>query len=422
MRITDIERIAVELPHKPRPGYHMKSKGDSVSMYPHWPILELCKVTTDTGLVGWGETLANYTQLPVTDQAVQRAMGRNPGDLLWDDSLGMGLQEALFDVTGKALGVPAYRLIGPKVRDWAPLSWWCVDMPADDWVAETQEALAAGYVSFKFKTRPWHDIRAQLEAISAATPDHATFGLDFNEWLGTVGCAERVLPELEAFPKVRVFESPLPQRDVAGNRSLRGKIHRPIAMHFDNPPFLTAVQEGVCDAFVISGGAAAMRRQAGLAAEANLPFWLQIIGAGISTAYTAQLVAAFRAAQIPSVTCLNTYVDDLIVEPLRIERGYVRVPEAPGLGIEVDEDMVERLRRPDTGKRPLPRAIHTVRWTDGRSAAYTTVSVYERDFLDGNQPLFEPGVELGYQEDDSSVEFNDRHAHIDQAGCVVTNA
>ena len=39
-------------------------------------------------------------------------MGANPADLLWDDSLGAGLQQALFDVVGKALGVPVHRLMG----------------------------------------------------------------------------------------------------------------------------------------------------------------------------------------------------------------------------------------------------------------------------------------------------------------------
>ncbi len=47
---------------------------------------------------------------------------------MWDDGLGAGLQMALFDAAGKLAGVPVYRLLGPKVRDWCPISFWDHDM------------------------------------------------------------------------------------------------------------------------------------------------------------------------------------------------------------------------------------------------------------------------------------------------------
>ena len=50
---------------------------------------------------------------------------------MWDDSLGAGLQMALFDAAGKAAGVPCYRLLGQKVREWCPISWWWIDMSPD---------------------------------------------------------------------------------------------------------------------------------------------------------------------------------------------------------------------------------------------------------------------------------------------------
>ena len=326
MKIVSVERIPVDAGHTERPGRHMRRKCAD------WSIIEVCKVTTDTGLVGWGETVPHYTWGRVSDEAAERAIGRNPAELMWDDSLGAGLQQALFDLTGKALGVPAYRLIGHKVRDWCPIAWWCWDMPPDEWVGETQDAVAAGYVSFKLKARPWHDVRAATQAISDATPDHCVFDLDFNSLLVSAGQAQHVLAGLETFPKVHFFETPIPQHDVAGNRSLRSKLRRPVAMHFDNPPFLTAVQEDVCDGWVLNQGAARNVHQAALANEANMPLWLQLVGTGITTAFTAHLGAVLRAAQWPAITCLNTYRDDLTCEPLEIRRGHMRVPEAPGPG------------------------------------------------------------------------------------------
>ena len=71
----------------------------------NWSILELCRVETDTGHVGWGETVIHYTWSRVTDQAVERVVGNSPAELMNDDSLGAGLQMALFDVVGKVLNV-----------------------------------------------------------------------------------------------------------------------------------------------------------------------------------------------------------------------------------------------------------------------------------------------------------------------------
>ena len=101
-----------------------------------------------------------------------------------------------------------------------------------------------------------------------------------------------------------------------------------------------------------------------------------------------------------------------MIQPLDIQRGYVRVPEAPGLGIEINEQALENFRRDATGPKPLPRAIYSVRWPWGRVAEYISVRTYERDFMSGNQPPFERGVTLTTREDDGSVEFDQRYRAV----------
>ena len=384
-----------------------------------WALSELCKVTTDTGLVGWGETLPHYTWGVVTDAGVDRAMGANPADLLWDDSLGAGLQQALFDVVGQALGAPVHRLMGSAVRARCPLAWWCYDMPPRDWAAEARAGIEAGYTAFKLKARPWFDIVEQVEAVSDATPVHAKLDLDFNALLVDAGHAKSVLTTLAGYPKVAIFETPIPQTDIGGNRALRAGVSRPIAMHFDSPPFLTAVKEGVCDGFVVSGGAATCLHQGAQAAAANMPLWLQLVGTGITTAFALHLGAVLPAARWPAISCLNTYAYDLLTEPLPVEHGYVPVPQAPGLGVTVDEELIHRLRRPDASPFDLPRTIYTVRWADGRTAEYVDRDVYEPDFMAGNQPVFERGVTLTTTEDDGSVAFDQRFRAIEAVGCLV---
>ena len=384
-----------------------------------WALSELCKVTTDTGLVGWGETLPHYTWGVVTDAGVERAMGANPAELLWDDSLGAGLQQALFDVVGKSLGVPVHRLMGSAVRARCPLAWWCYDMPPHDWASEARRGIEAGYTAFKLKARPWFDIVEQVEAVSDATPAHAKLDLDFNGLLVDAGHAKPLLTTLAGYPKVAIFETPIPQTDIGGNRALRAAVPRPIAMHFDSPPFLTAVKEDVCDGFVVSGGAASCLHQGAQADAANMPLWLQLVGTGITTAFAMHLGAVLPAARWPAISCLNTYAYDLLTEPLSVEHGYVPVSQAPGLGVTVDEDLIHRLRRPDASPLELPRTIYTVRWADGRTADYVDRDVYEPDFLAGNQPVFERGVTLTTTEDDGSVAFDQRYRSIEAVGCLV---
>ena len=91
-----------------------------------WAETEVIRVTADDGTVGYGETIQNYTWGRVKD--TDRAIGKNPFELMWDDTLGAGLQMALFDLAGKLAGVPVHRLLGPKHRDWVSISFWNHDM------------------------------------------------------------------------------------------------------------------------------------------------------------------------------------------------------------------------------------------------------------------------------------------------------
>src|SRR5258706_3413515 len=108
MIITSIERIPVDVGYNPRPEKHMARE------LWNWCISEVIRVTLEDGNVGYGETLPHYTWGKVSSEAEQRALGKNPFELLWDDSLGAGLQMAIWDAAGKAARVACYRVTGPK--------------------------------------------------------------------------------------------------------------------------------------------------------------------------------------------------------------------------------------------------------------------------------------------------------------------
>jgi L-alanine-DL-glutamate epimerase-like enolase superfamily enzyme len=360
----------------------------------------------------------HYTWGRVPDEAIERVVGRPAAEFLGDDSLGAGLQMAIYDAVGQALGVPAYRLFNlPGVRQRCPISWWNIDMPPEAFAAEAEEAVARGYTSHKIKARPWWDIVQQVEAISAVTPPHFRLDLDWNEMLVNAGNAARVLQKLEQYERVCIYESPILQRDVEGLRQLRSKTTRPIALHFGNPPFRTVVRKEACDGFVIGGGVARVLSQAALAAEFNKPFWLQMVGTGLTTAMSLHLGAVLPLAQWPAVNCLNNYADDLLVDALEIAGGYARVPEGPGLGIEVDEGALSKLKMDPPYELPQPRLLMSVVWPGGRVRHYATIGQIRKDALRGNLPAQEPGVKMKVWRDDGSAAWAELHARA-QSGPV----
>ncbi|MBU6358914.1 MAG: mandelate racemase/muconate lactonizing enzyme family protein [Chloroflexi bacterium] len=411
LKITEIERITLDVPFTPR--VHPWNE----LLVGQWRVVEIMRVVTDAGFVGYGETLPHYTWGRVSDEAVARVKGGNPADFMHDDSLGAGLQMALWDVVGKALGVPMHRLLGqPKVRDWCTIGWWNTKAPPEVLAAEAQDALAQGYMAHKFKARPWFDVYEQVAQISRVTPVNYRLDMDWNEMLRDVGNAAPVLTELDKNPRIAIYEEPIPRGDVEGYRRLRQHTTRPTAQHYSPEIMRNAAQREVTDGFVVGGGVSATMR-AGLAAgEFNKPFWLQLVGVGLVTAFAAHLGAVLPWATWPAISCLNNYSDDCLAQPLEIKGGYVRVPDAPGLGVEIDEDAIRKYRvSKDNWWIDYPRKILSVVWEGGRVMHYTTMPQCWTDFRNGNQPLQEPGVRLHVWHDDGTPEFDELHRRAELA-------
>ena len=400
--VKDIERITLRVPFTPR----CDSAAGNWREVWQWCIVEVVRLTTDAGFVGYGETLPHYTWGRVTDEAVARVKGHNAADFLGDDTLGAGLQMAIYDVVGKALEVPAYRLFNlGRAREWCPISWWNIDMPPEYYAAEAAEAVKQGYTTYKFKARPWWDVFEQVEAVSKVVPDYFKLDLDWNQMLINAGNATPVLMELDKNPHVAIYESPIMQRDIEGHRQLRQKITHPIALHFGDPPFPSVARDEVCDGFVVGGGVASVLKQGALAAQFDKPFWLQLVGTGLTTALSVQLGAALPMAQWPSVNCMNNYADDLLAEPLHIQGGYVQVPDAPGLGVQIDEGALTKYVMEPPYELPKPRILLSVAWPGKRVKHYADIWQIWREAQNGNIPAQEPGVRMHPREDDGTPEW-----------------
>ena len=412
MKITDIELTYLDVPFTPHTNEHMQY------WLPHWHIVQICKITLDNGVVGWGETIPNYTWARVNDDIAEQIVGREAGDLLWEDGLGAGVQIALFDAVGKSLNTPAYRLLGTKVREWCPLSWWAMDMPPKDWAQQCADAAEQGYMSSKLKARTWYDLHAAIQAIIEDVPSQFKLDLDFNATLGNAANAVEFLKTLERYEQVAMIESPIPQGDVAGNKQIRQRINRPVAMHYGSPPILTTLQEDVADGFVIGVGAHHLLKQATVCEEANKPFWLQLVGTGITTTWAAHLGTVCSQAKWPAITCMNIWESQLITEPIELRGGFYRVPEKPGIGVEVDEEAMQKYKVDYSFVDP-PRHVYRYTRASGETTYYgcgkqELHAIYPNDAM----PTCEAGSNLEPVPDDGSDGFTEIYDAVQDGSTV----
>jgi len=402
LNVEKVETTWVNVPLRPVPARRMFAENYE------WTYFQIHKVTLACGVVGFGETMPYYTWGRPTEESLASARGRNAAELIWHDSLGAGLQMALFDAVAKANDVPLYRLLGSKLRDRAFISWWDLDLTGEDWALECREARAQGYTALKTKARPWRDLIEDCRTLSKTLPSSFTLDMDFNDFLLDTGHAAPVLQEVAEIPHVTAFETPIPQGDVAGNRFLRSLTRVPIAMHYGVPPVLTALQEEVCDVFVVGGGASAVMQSGAVAAMANKPFWLQLVGTGVTATFALHLAAVLSHATWPAVNCHQLFVHSLVKPAIAVANGTAAVPELPGLGVELDEDAVAKFRiEPRTLPPTPPEALMAVRWPTGSVNYYARSSQYWDDFRNGRLPIFAKGVRFEYIENNGSREWKE---------------
>ena len=386
-----------------------------------WSEVEVIRVTLESGVEGVGETIVNYTW--GRPRQPEKAIGRNPAELMWDDRCGAGLQMALLDAVGKELGVPVHRLLGVPVRMHCPISHWGHDMPPDLYAQEAQWAVARGYTSMKIKTRPWFDVRETLRQISACTPDGFQIDADWNDFLLSGPNAVSVMQELvRDFPKLSLVEGPLPVEDSDGNRRLMEAISIPVAHHYADALTRRILDGKVCDGFVMAGGVSQVMRGGLTAASLNMPFFLQMVGTGLTTALAAHLGAVLSHAQWPAITCHEIYENDLIASPMSICQGHVEVSEQPGLGITLDMEAVSRYAMQGSEPAVPPRVLQFSR-SNGMEVYFAdnshNLSAVWSYFKQGNQPVCERGVNMTMWETAGSPELKAIYRRAQQSGPVV---
>lgn len=412
-KVTDVERIFLRVPFRER-----VKLWNSLLVH-NWQIVEVIRVLTeDPEVIGYGETLIYYTHETVSDESIQRVIGKPVIDHVSEDLLGAGLQMALYDAAGKAVGQPMYKLLGkPQVRDWVPVSWWNTKAPPEVLAAEAQDALKEGFLSHKIKARPWFDVHEQVAAIAAVTPKDYAIDIDWNALLMSTPRAIETVKRLEAEPRVGLFEDPIPREDLIGQASLRSRLNKPMVTHFYEALFPSQTKLGSVDGYVVDGGVHRALRNGTTLAALNLSFFMQYCGTGLTAAMSSHVASVLTHAHWPAVTAMNTFSETLLAQPLQIEGGYMRVPTEPGLGVTVDESALERLRIPTNDRLEMPRVIMEFKFSETRSRLYANSRQLWQDFDpkgNGALPVQPEGGRLFVTEDDGSPEFKELHEKASQ--------
>ena len=335
MKITEVEQFVVAVPHiqpiqKNRP-----------QDYTDRPI-SIIKVHTDEGIHGLGESGRGGR----FDDAMEKWIGLDPMTLKWQD-LGGGFGSAIFDIVGKALGVPAHKLMGAQHWEKVPVGYWSCPMEPEEFAAEAEVGINLGFKTHKLKARPWNIVETVRLMTEAAGPDYGII-VDPNFTFETPEKSIRLAHKLEKY-NIEAFEDPFSYEEHGWDsyRQFRQQTNIPLAPHlYDPKKILEAIKADAADMFNTGGSPSHATKNAGIADAAGMPVWLQVVGLGlgVSGAFATHVHAVIKNATIPSDSLHFVRESDLIYGALTPKDGFVQVPTDPGLGIELDMDAVEKYR------------------------------------------------------------------------------
>jgi galactonate dehydratase len=353
---------------------------------PRWLFI---KVSTDAGVSGWGEgTLEGrtHTAAASVSEWSDYLIGKDPlriedhWQVMTKSTFYRGgavlatavaaIDQALWDIAGKYRGAPVYELLGGPVRDTARVYTWIGgDDPAE--VADgAARARAAGFDAVKMNAsgklaaidtpQSIDEIVARAAAVRAALGDDGDFALDFHGRFSTA-MARRVLRELEPLRPLFVEEPVLPEFTGIRLRDVTESTVIPIACGerlFSRTDFLPAFQAGIAVAqpdVAHCGGISEMRRIASLAEtfDASLAPHCPIGPIALAACLQTVFATPNFLIQEQSEGIHYNIGGDLLrylvnASAFEFVSGRCAAPQAPGLGLDIDEAAVRAAASDDS--------------------------------------------------------------------------
>ena len=365
------------------------------------------RVRTNSDLVGLGES---WGAASMTDKEMARYVGTSPFQWL-GDRRNLFLNMALYDLMGKSLGLPAWRLIGPKVRDRIPVAAWTVSRSGDELAEEIRQAASRGYRWLKYHIDQVHNVIDQTRAMQKVAPRGFRVQLDFNANAAYKDISP-ILRELGKFPVIGRIEDPIATADRDGYRKLIAESEIELLIHHGPVNYLV---DRACDGYMAGHAPIGHAiKVAGVSEESGLPFMLQQAGGQINQAFLAHEVAVFPSATIDHVNLAHLWTDDVTTTRTRVTNGTIPVPRGPGLGLKLDPEKLEKYKKaprpsyqPFLVKITYPDVIIIVRHDAHRPGCTDNLRFLGRLMKGqlGNDPI--PGPRPGYA-NRVTCEFLDR--------------
>ncbi len=357
---------------------------------PRWMFL---KISTDAGLVGWGEPIVDgraRTVARAIEELHPLLLGQDPGRIehLWQlmyrstherggpilISAISGIEQALWDIKGKALGVPVYDLLGGACRTHIRMCAHCGGASPQDAAFQAKGLRVKGYSAVKtaiegavrtIDTPEFLDKTvARIAAIRQEVGRTVDVAVDFRGRLSPA-MSRRLLPLLEPYGIV-FAEDPCPPENMRAIAGIAASTTVPIATggrlftRWEMRDVLeqravAVLQPDVCHA----GGIFETRKIAAMAEAYSVSIAPHNAHGPIALAASLQIAACipnFLMLEHPGMPNKWDVGHGFLATPFNILEGYLDLPRTPGLGIEMNEEAIRE--RAYAGDWESPRPLH----------------------------------------------------------------
>ncbi len=331
--------------------------------------LVLFTVETDAGATGYGESICEDPAAVVSygNLMAEAFVGRSPGDVEailgelwregrwrftphWSQQIASGIEVACWDALGKALGVPASTFLGGRVREEVDFMAFPQGDTAEELARDAAALAQEGHRVVYLKVgRADRDDEEIVAAVREAIGPEPLLRVDANEAWDVPGAVDAIR-RLEPYDLDWV-EQPVAAGNVAGLAWVRRSVETKIAADqavFTNHELRLVLEQEAADAIVIgsheTGGLWRLRQLAHLAETYGIPVNRHAcVESAISTFAALQVLACLPNLTPGNQVMHHLLAEQLVTTPLDLTGGRVAVPDAPGLGFELDLDAVERL-------------------------------------------------------------------------------